>query len=61
MILKKIPALLFIFLLNLTYVNAQTNDDYLAQWKKIAAFEAKCLTKDALKETVSIFTDAVKK
>ena len=54
-------ALLIIFLLNLTFVNAQTNDDYAAQWKKIAAFEAKGLSKNALEETVKIFTDAVKK
>ncbi len=57
----KSSALLFIFLLNLTYVNAQIKDDYTAQWKKIAAFEAKGLTKDALREAVIIFTDAVKK
>ena len=61
MIFKKIPVLLIIFLLNLTYVNAQINDDYAVQWKKIAAFEAKGLTKNALEETVRIFTDAVKK
>ena len=42
------------------FINARAQD-YSAQWKKIAALEQKGLTKDALKETVSIFNDAVAK
>ena len=35
--------------------------DYASHWKKISALEQKGLTKDALKETVTIFNDAVAK
>ena len=42
-------------------VIAQTNNEYLKEWKKVDALESKGLTKDALEETVKIFNDAVAK
>lgn len=59
MCLKKFLLIIFTFL-SVTAM-AQTNDDYLKEWKKVDAFEKKGLTKDALTEVVKIFTDAVKK
>ncbi len=59
MCLKKFLLIIFTFL-SVTAI-AQTNDDYLKEWKKVDAFEKKGLTKDALTEVVKIFTDAVKK
>jgi uncharacterized protein YfaS (alpha-2-macroglobulin family) len=57
--LRKITALILVLILNLLHVNAQTGD-YASQWKKIADYESKGLTKNALDETVKIFSDAVK-
>lgn len=54
-------TLVFLFFVNHITVSAQAKEDYNSQWKKIEAFENKGLTKDALAETVKIFTDAVKK
>jgi TonB-dependent SusC/RagA subfamily outer membrane receptor len=59
MCLKKFLLIIFTFL-SVSAI-AQTNDDYLKEWKKVDAFEKKGLTKDALTEVVKIFTDAVKK
>ncbi len=56
--LSRILCLTLSFMLMNKFASAQ-NNDYSAQWKKIEAFEKKGLTKDALKETVSIFNDAV--
>ena len=49
-----------ILLTVITTAEAQPGD-YSARWKKIESLEKKGLTRDALKETVSIFNDAVAK
>ncbi|MCY7293114.1 MAG: hypothetical protein LH615_13130, partial [Ferruginibacter sp.] len=58
MFLKKFLLLIFTFL-SVTAL-AQTNNEYLQEWKKIEAFENKGLTKDALTEVIKLFTNAVK-
>ncbi len=57
MLLKNFLLVIFTFLFG--SMMAQSNSDYLKDWKKIDALERKGLTKDALVETVKIFNDAV--
>ncbi len=57
MFLKKILLVIFIGLS--TNTMAQTQNNYAKEWKKIEGLEGKGLTKDALKEVISIFNDAI--
>jgi uncharacterized protein YfaS (alpha-2-macroglobulin family) len=58
--LKKIFTFLFLLLLNILTVNAQKNDDYNPDWKKVEDFEKKGLTKSALEQVIKTFDAAVK-
>ncbi|MEO7048220.1 MAG: alpha-2-macroglobulin, partial [Ferruginibacter sp.] len=58
--LKKIYTLLFLLLLNILTVNAQKNDDYKPDWKKVDDFDKKGLTQSALQQVIKIFDAAVK-
>ncbi len=60
MILKKGFLLLSLFIINFFTINAQTTEDYKANWKKVAEFEIKGLPKSALKEVILIFNLATK-
>ncbi|MCP9751857.1 alpha-2-macroglobulin family protein [Ferruginibacter sp. HRS2-29] len=56
---KKIASTLLLFLINILYVQAQNNNDYSTEWKKVAELEKKGLTKSALEQVVIIFDKAV--
>ncbi|MCC7379082.1 MAG: alpha-2-macroglobulin, partial [Chitinophagaceae bacterium] len=60
MFLKKI-SLLLIIITCLSFISmAQTNNNYIANWKKVEALEKKGLTKSALQEVMVIYNLASK-
>lgn len=60
MFLKKI-SLLLIIITGLSFISmAQTNNNYIANWKKVEALEKKGLTKSALQEVMVIYNLASK-
>lgn len=60
MFLKKF-FLFFIFITGISiYTMAQTDNDYITNWKKIEALEKKGLTKSALEEVMVIYNLAIK-
>jgi uncharacterized protein YfaS (alpha-2-macroglobulin family) len=60
MFLKKLILLLFVTISLLNSIMAQNINDYSKNWKKVAAFEKKGLTKSALQEVMTIYNLAIK-
>ncbi|MEX0636006.1 MAG: MG2 domain-containing protein, partial [Ferruginibacter sp.] len=56
-LLKLISTIFILF--NFTLVAAQSNVDFLKEWKQVAALEAKGLTQDALTQVIDIFEMAL--
>ncbi len=57
---KKISLLLFFIITLLNKPMAQIKNEYVANWKKVEAFEKKGLTKSALAEVLTIYKLALK-
>jgi len=57
---KKISLLLFFLITLLNKPMAQIKNEYVANWKKVEAFEKKGLTKSALAEVLTIYKLALK-
>ena len=57
---KKFSLLLFFIITLFNKPMAQTKNDYIANWKKVEAFEKKGLTKSALAEVLIIYNLALK-
>ena len=60
MFLKKLLLLVLATITLSNKMQAQTNNDYLKNWKKIEALEKKGLTKSALEEVMVIYNLALK-
>ena len=58
--LRKIFTVLFLLSLNILAVDAQKNNDYKPEWKKVDDFDKKGLTQSALQQVIKIFDAAVK-
>ena len=56
----KLAFIFLLFTLNFFKVPAQSSNDFKTEWAKVAQFEKKGLTKDALKEVMLIFKAAAK-
>ncbi|MEO6537987.1 MAG: MG2 domain-containing protein, partial [Ferruginibacter sp.] len=57
---RKIFTLLFLLFFNLLIVQAQSNNEYNAEWKKVDELEKKGLTQSALQQVIKIFDAATK-
>ena len=58
--IKKYFSLLILFTLNSWFVQAQNNEDFKEEWKKIESFDAKGLPKSAQAVALDIFNRALK-